>query len=198
MCQYTGLCPVRLHRPRTVCRVAQARNAVAVVAVVGVVGWAAVTGGPSSSDLGKGSGGARQTPKVHQVKVVDVVDGGTLRVTEAGKQYRVRLLGVDAPEVDHGDGGGECFGDEATRVLERLTPVGSRVTLTSDSSQGDLDRYDRALRYVERGDVDVNLELLKRGAAERYGNDAGLERGEVYDRAVARAERKEKGLWGAC
>jgi micrococcal nuclease len=132
------------------------------------------------------------------VKVLRVVDGDTLRVRLHGENVRVRLLGIDAPEVSHNSSAAECFGDEATRELQRLTPAGSAVTLTPDSAQPLADRYDRLLRYVDHDGVDVGKELLRRGAAERYRNRPPLERNDDYDNAVKEARIKLAGLWASC
>ena len=96
-----------------------------------------------------------------------VVDGDTIRVeTLGGRQLgRVRLLGIDAPEVDHPPEPAECYAKEATGLLERLAPVGSTVELVTDIAQPNRDRYDRLLRYVEHDDADVARELLASGAA---------------------------------
>lgn len=122
--------------------------------------------------------------------VASVTDGDTLRLTNG---QRVRLLQIDAPER------GECFATEARNALLRLVPVGSSIALESDSALDQVDRYGRLLRYVRRGSVNVNVELVRRGAAASYFYDG--DRGRYASRLLA-AERAAKsarrGLWGAC
>ena len=67
-----------------------------------------------------------------------VIDGDTIDVIIGGQEERVRLTGIDTPEVSHDASGtrpatiGECFGDEATTFVESLLPVGTPVRLERD------------------------------------------------------------------
>ena len=117
---------------------------------------------------------AERVPADAQAAVVDrVVDGDTIRVTveepggaiAATDSVRVRLLNVDAPELDHPDRGEDCGATEATAFVEALVPPGSTVHLAADVE--DRDVYDRPLRGVwnEHG-VFVNGELVLAGWAE--------------------------------
>ena len=112
--------------------------------------------------------------------VVDVIDGDTIEVEIEGEAYRVRYIGIDAPEA------GATCGDEATDLNADLVE-GQTVRLVRDVSP--TDRYDRLLRYVYVDDVFVNAELIKRGAAEakRYPPDTAqalaLETAEAEARA---------------
>lgn len=84
-----------------------------------------------------------------QAVVVRHTDGDTLTLRGRGvgplpgAPTKVRLLLVDTPE----DGSvPECGGPEASAALERLTPVGSTVAVTSDRQR--LDRFGRTLLHV--------------------------------------------------
>lgn len=121
-----------------------------------------------------------------------VSDGDTLR-TAAGA--RVRLLQIDTPEL----GSGECYSRAAARELRRLTPAGTRIALEADARLDRVDRYERLLRYVWRGRLNVNLELVRRGAATVYFY--GGDRGKYAARLVAAARSARaarRGMWGAC
>lgn len=135
-----------------------------------------------------------------RVRVTAVVDGDTIRVeTLAGRQLgRVRLLGIDAPEVAHPPEPAQCYAEDATDLLARLAAVGSTVELVTDTAQPNRDRYDRLLRYVDHDDVDVARELLSSGAARRYEADRALAREEAYAAAAEDAQDAERGLWGNC
>jgi micrococcal nuclease len=129
--------------------------------------------------------------RAEEATVEWVVDGDTLRLA-GGKQ--VRLLQIDAPE-----GGKDCYGDDATRELIRLTPKGTRVRLERDPGLDDTDQYDRLLRYVFVGRENVNVELVERGAVSPYyfRNDRGRYARELDD-AVANAMKAERGYWRVC
>jgi micrococcal nuclease len=126
---------------------------------------------------------------VAQHVVARVTDGDTLALASGA---RVRLVQIDAPET------GECYGPAARRELLRLTPPGSRVALEADAALDRVDRYGRLLRYVRRGTLEVNLELVRRGAAAPYfyDGDEGRYAPRLLAAAVA-ARRQKRGLWGA-
>ena len=75
----------------------------------------------------------------------------------------MRLVQIDAPEL-HGD----CYGKAALAALRRLAPVGTRVTLVRDPALDATDRYGRQLRYVFVAGTNVNVALVREGAASPY------------------------------
>lgn len=118
-------------------------------------------------------------------------DGDTLRLRDG---RRVRLLQIDAPEL-HGD----CFGKAALTALRRLTPAGTRVTLVADRRLDRSDGYGRLLRYVFVGGRNVNVELVRRGAASPYFFRGRRGRHAIdLLRAAREARGARRGYWGAC
>jgi micrococcal nuclease len=95
--------------------------------------------------------------------VVNVVDGDTIDVLVDGVEVRVRLIGMDTPEIHSGV---EWLGPEASDALSGLV-AGQEVVLEKDVSE--TDQYGRALRYVwvdsGSGWLLVNLELIRLGFA---------------------------------
>lgn len=95
--------------------------------------------------------------------VVNVVDGDTIDVLVDGVELRVRLIGMDTPEVHSGI---EWLGPEASAVMADLV-AGKEVVLEKDVSE--TDQFGRALRYVWLADgtgwLLVNLELIRLGLA---------------------------------
>jgi micrococcal nuclease len=67
------------------------------------------------------TGPASAAPKEETGRVVRVVDGDTYDVLTGGTIYRVRLLGVDAPEPDQPFG--PQAGDSVARLLRPERPV---------------------------------------------------------------------------
>ena len=124
--------------------------------------------------------------------VAYVLDGDTI-VLAGGA--RVRLVQIDAPEL----GSGECYSRRSANELRRLLPVGTAVRLEADARLDRVDSYGRLLRYVHRGSLNVNVALVRRGAATVwfYGGDRGrYARLLLYAARRARAERR--GMWAAC
>ena len=105
--------------------------------------------------------------------VSQVLDGDTVEVVGVG---RVRLVGVDTPEV------GECGAQAAAGRLAELV-LGRQVRLVT-GGQGDVDRYGRLLRYLEVDGADVGLVLVREGRAiSRYDSRDGYgahRREDVY------------------
>src|SRR5581483_5331531 len=108
---------------------------------------------------------------------------------------RVRLVQIDTPEL----GTGECYSHAAARVLSRWLPRGSAVTLEADPRLDQVDGYGRLLRYVWSRGRNLNLQLVRDGAATvyLYHGDTGKYAARLL--AAARAARAaHRGLWGAC
>jgi endonuclease YncB( thermonuclease family) len=125
-------------------------------------------------------------------RVARVIDGDTI-VLASGRH--VRLVQIDTPEV----GSGECFSRAAGRELRAMLPAGAAVTLAADPRLDGVDRYGRLLRYVFRGGRNLNLELVRRGAATVWFYQGARGRYATQLLAAAASARKaRRGLWGAC
>ena len=129
--------------------------------------------------------------------VVKVTDGDTLKVRIRGIGVRdIRIIGIDTPEVY---GGTECGGRLASQRMRELAPVGSTVTLISDPSQDDRDRYGRLLRYVERKGKDVGRAQVNLGQATVYVYDhTPFRRTANYKRVERSAKGSRRGSWNTC
>lgn len=127
----------------------------------------------------------------YQVTVARVLDGDTFE-TSGGQ--RVRLLGVDSPEIQHGEKLGQPFGQEAKIWLDTMCG-GKQVRLHEGAAP--LDRYGRTLAWVYLKDGRlINQEILSTGHArllERFGLPLELE--EQLRKAEADAQLAKMGLW---
>ena len=131
-------------------------------------------------------GDARQSAVVARV-----VDGDTIELV--GGQ-RVRLVQIDTPEKRV-----ECYGDEASALTQRVIPAGTHVRIEQDQKLDQVDRYGRTLAYVWKGDEDVNVTLVRAGAAGVWFFDGrrGRHAKELLN-AAEQAQADRQGLWGAC
>jgi micrococcal nuclease len=131
-------------------------------------------------------GDARQSAVVARV-----VDGDTIELV--GGQ-RVRLVQIDTPEKRV-----ECYGDEASALTQRLIPAGTHVRIEQDQKLDQVDRYGRTLAYVWKGDEDVNVTLVRAGAAGVWFFDGrrGRHAKELLN-AAEQAQADRQGLWDAC
>ena len=131
-------------------------------------------------------------PSADVAVVSAIYDGDTLSLRDG---RRVRLLQIDTPEL----GSGDCYSRAARTALLALAPPGSSVRLEADARLDRVDRYGRLLRYVVRAGVNVNLELVRRGAAAPYfyRGEQGRHAGTLLASARG-AKAARRGLWSAC
>lgn len=137
------------------------------------------------------------------VATVDyVIDGDTIDViTPGGETQRVRLLGINTPEVPHDDEPGQCGAEEAAEQLRALLPDGTKVHLHSDPAADNEDRFGRLLRYVElETGKDAGLELISAGHAYAWvpASAPDPERLDDYQAATEAAEAGNAGSWATC
>jgi len=124
--------------------------------------------------------------------VTYVVDGDTVHVAVAGRDERVRLIGIDTPEV------GQCDAAKATALARRLAQ-GRPVTLVGDATQATRDRYGRLLAYVVLlGGRDLGYQELTRGYARVYVYDRPFQRLAAYRRAERAGRARADSIWRGC
>lgn len=139
--------------------------------------------------------GAR-TPGV----VTRVADGDTVTIrSKSGEKLKVRLLGIDAPEIAHGAKPADCGGPEAASALRKLLS-GRDAILVTDARADDVDRFGRHLGYVEVAGVDAGEQLLASGLAAAWRPKSALEpsRWDAYRAAQQKAQRDRRGAWATC
>lgn len=132
--------------------------------------------------------------------VTSVADGDTFTGrTAGGVKVKVRMLGIDAPELAHDGNAAACGGPAAATELRSLIG-GSTVTLVGDAKADDTDKYGRSLRYVGLGGRDVALELIQAGLVEAWypSGEPRPERFAAYRAAEDTARAAKAGLWGQC
>ena len=119
-------------------------------------------------------------------KVVGVHDGDTLTLLmpdgASFKQVKVRLGEIDTPESK------QPYGERAKQALSDLA-FGKQARIVVQ----DTDRYRRTVGRVYVGNVDVNAEMIRQGAAWVY-------RQYLKDQSLLALEQQAKsakrGLWG--
>jgi len=137
-----------------------------------------------------GSPAARVT-RSESVVVRAVFDGDTIDVSTYG---RVRLIGIDAPEIGRGYDTPAPFGREARDRLAALV-LHRWVRLEQEGQRRDA--YNRHLAYVMREDgVFVNAAMVREGLA-RVTARVPLARLDELKRAEAEAQSFRRGMWGA-
>jgi micrococcal nuclease len=133
--------------------------------------------------------------------LVRIVDGDTIIVRIGGSDERVRLIGINTPELNKPDGPVECYAIEASDQTEALIgDAGGHIQLERDVSE--TDQYGRLLRYVwlvtPQGKQLLNEELVEGGYARSISYRPDVKYQSALNRDQTDARNHERGLWGAC
>lgn len=115
-------------------------------------------------------------------RVVAISDGDTLTILDGSKQQiKIRMAGIDTPESK------QPYGTKAKQELSDLA-FGKTATVEVEAT----DRYKRKVGRLYVGKMDVNAEMVKRGAAWVYPQYA-------YDLLLYNLENEarinKRGLW---
>jgi len=125
--------------------------------------------------------------------VVSVTDGDTIRVRIGDLTERVRIIGIDTPELR----GGECYAQQAASKMQSLVQS-QHVRLIRDTTQANRDRYGRLLRHVALSDGrQVAKILIAGGYGEEYTYDEPYAGRDGYRAAERAARDSRKGIWGS-
>lgn len=131
---------------------------------------------------------AQATPHLLDARVLEVYDGDSLLVSDAGqRRYAVRIAGIDAPERH------QAYAD-VSRLALRALLHGREVRIEPVK----VDAYGRTVGRVFVAGRDAGLAQLRAGLAWHFARyDADLAAGAA--RRYARAERQARlaaiGLW---
>jgi micrococcal nuclease len=126
------------------------------------------------------------------VRVKQVVDGDTI-ILESGE--RVRLLGINAPEVNNPKKPVEPFGKEAAEFTQRMVE-GKLVRLEFDPHVSKQDKYSRIFAYVFLEDgTFLNAEIIRQGYGFAVRNSPSLKYEHEFFQLELEARKKGRGLW---
>lgn len=179
---------------------------VLVLVIAGAALWWLVGRGDGTAGRAPAPGAIATMPPIppgaFEMTVESVHDGDTLRAHVATpnevvgdlESTRVRLLGIDTPEISPEL---DCWGAEATAKLASLVPPGSTIWAAADVEVHD--RYGRTLLYVWTPDGRfVNGELVGAGDArvEVYSPNRAQE--TLLRSLESAAAAATLGQWGAC
>jgi endonuclease YncB( thermonuclease family) len=129
--------------------------------------------------------------------VVSVNDGDDITVNLNGKIEGVKLIGIDAPEIDSLISSNFCYGIESYQALKNLI-ADNRVKLFKDPAKEDRDEHNRLLRYVSLENDTLTQEyMLKEGYAKEYTHKGISYQNQIKYRNIEQESRQGlKGLWG--
>ena len=122
-----------------------------------------------------------------RAQVVSVHDGDTITVLIDDRQEKIRLIGIDAPELDQSP-----WGVQARDALRGFLD-GKMVRLETDITLRD--KYKRILAYVYSGDLLLNLEMVRQGHAVVYTVPPNVAHVEDYRKVQQEAREAGRGVW---
>lgn len=112
-------------------------------------------------------------------KVVSVHDGDTITILAEKEQVKIRLFGIDAPELK------QPFGRKSKEFLASMV-AGKNVEV---EQQGN-DRYGRAIGIVFLDGRDINKEMVASGYAWAFRKFS-----KKYAPQESEAKFEKRGLW---
>ncbi|MBI5639654.1 MAG: thermonuclease family protein [Nitrospirae bacterium] len=125
------------------------------------------------------------------VSVRSVNDGDTITIILNNRDERIRLIGIDAPEM-----GQRPWGKRAKEHLEQLIASSSwAVMLEYDVDRRD--KYGRVLAYIRAKDRKlVNEQMLRDGYALLYTFPPNVKHVDILSKAQSEARDRKLGIWG--
>lgn len=115
-------------------------------------------------------------------KVIRVSDGDTILIQSGSQKIRVRMYGIDAPELK------QKYGEESKKYLEKRI-----MDKNVDIKVINQDQYGRKVGKVFYKNKDINLEMIETGNAWFYEYHAKREK--EYRKAFKNAQEQKLGLW---
>lgn len=130
-------------------------------------------------------------PQPSYYRVEKVFDGDTILLSNGQK---VRLLGVNTPEIAGRNKNAEPGGEQAKAwLIQRIEH--KKVRLEADVEKQD--KYQRRLAYVfDEHKRQINLELVEQGLATVNIYPPNLQYVDALLEAQRRAEQAKRGIWG--
>lgn len=125
------------------------------------------------------------------VRVEKIYDGDTIGVFMNGRFEKIRLTGIDAPEMDQ-----RPWGKRAKKCVESfIADADSRISLEYDIERRD--KYGRILAYIWTQDGKmINEEMLKKGCAVLFTFPPNVRYAERFRAAQKKAQEHKAGIWG--
>jgi micrococcal nuclease len=117
--------------------------------------------------------------------VTRIVDGDTLVCGEAG---RIRLIGIDTPELSQ-----EPAGPLAARALASMISTGATVSL--EMGVDARDQYGRLLAYIWIDSTLINWRMIREGWAVTLTYPPNVRYVDWFTAAVEAARNDGSGLW---
>ena len=130
--------------------------------------------------------------RLQPARIERVIDGDTLQL-RGGE--RLRLIGINAPELAHGGRAAEPLAARSKQALTELLPRDRDIYLQTGSKPKD--HYGRRLAhlFLRRDGGSVEAELLRRGLGFQVALPPDTALVDCLTRAEQEARRQRSGVW---
>ena len=112
-------------------------------------------------------------------KVVSIHDGDTITVLQDKRQIKVRLFGIDAPELK------QTYGKKSKQFLANL--IAGEVVEVEENGK---DKYKRTIGTIYLNGADINAQMVANGYAWAYRKFS-----KKYTAQESKAKSQKLGLW---
>ena len=119
-----------------------------------------------------------------------IYDGDTIGAVVNGRFEKIRLLGIDAPEMDQ-----RPWGKKAKECLRSIiSNADSKISLEYDIQRRD--KYGRILAYIwQQNKKMINEEMMKKGCAVLFTFPPNVRYAELFRAAQKKAQEDKAGIW---
>ncbi len=144
-----------------------------------------------SADGGTHTGDAPGRHRTGLIRVGQVYDGDTVGIIDRGRPEKLRLIGIDAPEMAQ-----RPWGKRAKQHLEDILDASS-WTVSFESDVVDRDKYGRRLGYLRTPDGRlINEMMLRDGYAVLFTFPPNVKYAGLFTAAQREARERRVGVWG--
>lgn len=112
-------------------------------------------------------------------KVVSVHDGDTITILAQKKQIKIRLFGIDAPELK------QPYGKKSKQFLSNS--IAGQIVEVKENGN---DRYGRTIGTISLNGEDINAQMVENGYAWAYRRFS-----KKYAPQESEAKFEKRGLW---
>ena len=112
-------------------------------------------------------------------KVVSVHDGDTITILTEKEQIKIRLFGIDAPELK------QAYGKKSKQFLSNL--IAGQIVEVKENGN---DRYGRTIGTISLNGEDINAQMVENGYAWAYRRFS-----KKYAPQESETKFEKRGLW---
>ncbi|WP_394996130.1 thermonuclease family protein [uncultured Helicobacter sp.] len=121
-----------------------------------------------------------------QGKIIKVYDGDTITLYANHTKYKIRLYGIDAPELN------QNFGKQSQENLQSMCEIGNEAIVEIKNK----DRYNRLVGILSCDGINANKKQLESGYAWAYTEYiSNIQEKLEYNSLQKKAKDLKLGLW---